>query len=186
MADLVTAAYATALAPGLAALSAATLANVLAAASDAVRTYCRRDFAQVARDETLDGDGSDSLTLDHFPVASIATLSVERQGTFEVVPADEYRLKKSTGQVRMQAGHFPEGWGNIRVIYTGGTPSVPTSIQQAVVQLAKAMVDQAKRDTTIDSERWADYAFTRSDGRVDFGIPETAKDLMAPYRDHRA
>ncbi len=193
--NLVTLGYATAQLTELSVAKLAALPAAIEAASEAVRQWCRRDFVLAARDERYDGDGSTSLMLDRFPVVSIEAIFVGDPDEEEQLDAASYRFKPRTGEVRRASlarswgsflGDFPEGFQNIRVLYTAGFASVPGPVMQATIQVAKAMLDQAVRDTTVDNERWgSDYSYNRSPMRLDYGLPQTAKDILAPYREYR-
>lgn len=187
MADLITLEYATTMLPGLSAAKLAALPTAISAASEAIEAHCRRAFAQAPAVELYDGDGTSSLILDRFPVASIASI---RTGADTDDPTtldpSEYAFKPSTGEVRLRCRNFPEGFANVEITNTAGPATVPGPVQQAAVQVAKALVDQALRDTTVDSERWEDYSWSRQQMREDFALPATAKQLLAPYINHRA
>lgn len=184
--DLVSFADAVVMLPGLSPKQLAALPAAITAATEAVRDWCRRDFALDQRDEYLDGDGSTSQFVEHFPIFALYAVIVGEGDDAETLDPSEYSVSKRTGEVRLRRRAFPEGFANVRVQYAGGPSTVPFPVVQATVQAAKALIDQAGRDTTVDSERWLDYSWSRNQVRKDSGIPETAKDLLAPYRSYRA
>lgn len=69
--DLITNARARINLPNAAAADDAAINTLIAAASGAIRRYCRRDFTATAYDELLDGSGAGRLALRHFPIVSV-------------------------------------------------------------------------------------------------------------------
>lgn len=71
MTDLITNARARINLPNAAAADDAAINTLIAAASGAIRRYCRRDFTTMTYDELLDGSGAGRLALRHFPITSV-------------------------------------------------------------------------------------------------------------------
>ncbi len=180
--DLATLAYAVAMLPALAPKKLEALPAALAAASQIVRDHCRRDFRLTPRDERHDGDGFDLVVLRHYPAASIEAVTLGKGADAEELAADEWDFDPQYGTLRLEARVFPAGFRNVRVRYTAGL-AAPDPVRQATVQVARALIDQAANNSMIDGERWGDFMQYRNVGRMDFAIPETAKGLLAPYRD---
>jgi hypothetical protein len=199
--DLITLSYATDILPGMTAQKLNALPALITAASDAIRDYCKRDFFPITLTELYDGDGTTILLLNLYPVTSIASITTGMPDNPDVMDPATYGFKSKTGEVRINSslgfdpfipsdgwgfsGRFPSGWQNIQVVYSAGLSSVPTPVQQACVQVVSALWDYARRDNSIDGERWEDYSTSRNPIRKDFQIPDTAKDLLATYRDYR-
>jgi hypothetical protein len=176
------------------------LPTLIDQATDAIETYCRREFGQQTITDLYDGDHTVSLILRLFPVASITSITVYADtDSPQVLDASTYRVNPRTGEVRLTnhfagstweawgaSGVFPEGWQNIEVVYVAGYADVPAAVKLACIQTVKAALDSFRRDSNVDGERWEDYSWFRNTQRKDVAIPETAKDLLAPHRDYRA
>lgn len=55
-----------------------------------VKTYCRRDFESTSYNEIYDGDGSNKLYLDHFPVTAITRLAIGKQDVLSINNSTDY------------------------------------------------------------------------------------------------
>lgn len=111
------------------------LVRMIEAASAAIENYCSRTFLAAQYTEVRDGTGQRKLTMRHFPVTNVSSVSINGQ----VIPArlsplnngythDDYTLKLS-GYL------FDEGMDNVVVVYTAGLATVPEDVQSACAEM---------------------------------------------------
>jgi len=113
------------------------LGTLIAAASEAIESYCGRKFASAAVVEYHDG-GHTFLVLSRFPVSSVSAIYTDPSGRFSpgtLVPASCYVVYGEAGLVVLTSGVFPAGARAVKVSYTGGYASVPADIGQAATML---------------------------------------------------
>src|SRR5690606_32160216 len=92
----------------------AVLARMINSASDAIRTYCDRDFARAQRTDRLEGPGGPVLLLPLYPVLQVE--SVIADGT--LVPVEEYDVDAQAGRLIRRRGSWPGGPGfPVEVVY---------------------------------------------------------------------
>lgn len=167
--------------------------------TEAIEAYCMRSFGTATYTEVYDGDHTVSLILRTFPVQTITSITIHADTDDpQVLDPTAYRLNPKTGEVRLTnhfagstweawgaSGVFPQGWQNIEAVYVAGFDVIPGGVQLAAIETVKSQLDAFRRDNNVDSERWEDYQYFRNRDRKDTFIPESAKDKLAPYRDHR-
>lgn len=110
----------------------ALLQAMIAAYSEATRSYCNRDFTSQDYDVVRDGQGTAKMLLPAFPVTAVAELTIEGRD----IPAQAsfgsagYRF---TDAAIILDGHvFSRGFGNVRVRFTAGYQTVPADLSEAV------------------------------------------------------
>jgi hypothetical protein len=102
--------------------------------SDRFRGATGNHITVVENDEIhLSGRGGSSL---HLPAAPVTAIAIVVDGTTLVAGID-YQLGARSGIVRRDAG-WPDGLDNIHITYSHGYASVPTDIQDAVLEMAEA------------------------------------------------
>ena len=92
---------------------------------------CKRSIEQAARTITLDGNGSDTLILPHWPVASVASLTVD---DLEVTV---YDLDEARGMLYLDNGDvFASGRRNVEIAYTAGwsDTTIPADVKLAFME----------------------------------------------------
>lgn len=87
--------------------------------------YCRRRFLWEENITELFHGGRTSLFVHQWPIESVATIHVDvdqEWGSDTLEDADDYRVEKDRGRIIIGRGvnKWPEGFNNIRVVYTGG------------------------------------------------------------------
>lgn len=118
--------------------SDAVLQTMITAYSQAVRSYCNRDFTQQSYTEQIDGPDSPRLALANGPVTSVASCSIlDDQGNPTAVAVTDIRIvSNGLGCVlAWPKGWFPRGFGNIVITYTAGFATIPADLAQAVCEL---------------------------------------------------
>lgn len=95
----------------------ALLARMINGASDAIRTYCDRDFARAQRADRLEGSGRPVLLLPLYPVIRVESVTA---GGIPVSP-EEYDVDASAGRLIRRSGSWPGGPGlTVEVVYEAG------------------------------------------------------------------
>jgi uncharacterized phiE125 gp8 family phage protein len=98
----------------------ALLDRLITQATAIIQRKYQRDLIQATyTDEEYNGEGHDLLFIRNFPVQSVTSLKVDDVA----LDPSEYTVSKYTGIIKRKSGYFPEGWGNIKVSYTGGFPA---------------------------------------------------------------
>lgn len=113
--------------PSFADISDLQIENFLDDAEDYVEKYTGKEFTVVEVTELYDGNGTDTLILDHFPVISLTSLKIEGVEQTE----DQYFLYKNIGKIVLKNAIltgkgvtkvFPVGHQNVSVSYSYGDP----------------------------------------------------------------
>ncbi len=152
------------------------LTELVARASDGIRSYCGREFAAADCCEWHDGDGSDTVLMTQRPVAQVYALS---QDGAEIA-AEDYAVYPEAGMVRLRSGVFGRGARNVYVGYRAGYDSIPGEVEQAAITWAATLYQaRGAGGRTIVSERVGDYAVTYDGGE---GLPGEVRAALEPYR----
>jgi len=143
-------------------------------ASARVREYCGRSssngFESAERTEVYDGTDTNALRLAEWPITEVASVklvsgvtagvatfgsTVDATGYYINGTAKElirYGLMDWAGWSAVGAV-WPEGEGNIQVVYTGGYSTIPDNLKEAVMVLVDAWFQSTQRDTvTLNQE----------------------------------
>lgn len=151
------------------------LNDLLSAASEEIRQYCRQDFDLAQFDEAYNGSGNRWLQLSQAPVKSIVSVSVNGS---TVSVSDGYGpgyIQTDRALARV-IGFWPEGFANCRVVYIAGFDVVPEDVQQACAHIAAlryrmrehlGMVSKASGNST--------------DTYDTIDLPQSIKDLLDQY-----
>ena len=95
----------------------AVLARMINSASDAIRTYCDRDFARAQRADRLEGPGRPVLLLPLYPVIRVESVTADG---IPVLP-EEYEVDVQAGRLVRRGGSWPGGPGlTVEVVYEAG------------------------------------------------------------------
>lgn len=100
-------------------------------ATDFIHSYCGRIFPQGSYDEYYDGDGTEGLLSQQFPIVSVSSLEVDgvvKDSTSLVIYAP-------LGLIRLKSGTFPKGKQNVRLQYTAGYATLPKDLEHACIEL---------------------------------------------------
>src|SRR5690606_39433469 len=93
------------------------LARLINSASDAIRTYCDRDFARARREDRLEGSGRPELLLPLYPVIRVESVTADG---IPVLP-EEYDVDVQAGRLVRRCGAWPGGPGlTTEVVYEAG------------------------------------------------------------------
>ena len=158
----------------------AFLNDLIDRASEAIESYCRREFGEVERTEYHDG-GSEIVVLGHRPVIAVAAVYDDPDREFpenSLVSGSSYVVKKLAGYILRTDGSFSTGLNSVKVVYTSGYSSVPDDVTQACVMLAATWHNRAHQGADgLAEERLADYAARYTIAP----LPEEVSGLLEPY-----
>ena len=171
----------------LAAVSSAVLTPLILAASEAVENECDRKFTPQTLTETYDGDGTNSLLLDNYPVASVTSVTItDDDDVATVILGAEFRIDSKTAEIQFKPSStadytaFPVGFRNVSVVYVVSA-AIPEAVQQAVAETVSALYFHGTRDMGLSMEVMGSY--TWSAGAATAAMPGSARALLAPLRD---
>jgi hypothetical protein len=127
----------------------AMINNLIAAVSDEIQTALMRRFVSTtATEEKHSSRGLSTLTLSHYPVLSITTLTESDSALVEDTDFEATERDLLYGQLTRISGTTPIGWTsgdrNISVTYDHGYSAVPEAIVQAATELVAYDYRQAK------------------------------------------
>lgn len=186
MADLITlsrAKYALGGAQGAANLSlhadeSTTLAALITAVTKAISKYCRRNFDEQTYEERYTGQGEQRLMLRHFPILSVASLTVDDVA----VSASDYIIDAERGWLFRSGGWHSLDYG-IEIEYDAGWSSVPEDIQEACAAWVAALYWQTKKNpfltNSFSSTTGSAYATLKEN------MPAHVKSILDSYRDRK-
>ncbi|MFC0410977.1 head-tail connector protein [Roseomonas elaeocarpi] len=165
------------------------LRDLIAQASAAIVSHCRRAFARETVRETFRPRGSAPLILDRTPVAGAVTLTVAGQA----VDADGTELNTLSGLLyRLDGAARWTAWGcdATAVEYTGGYAlpgepdrDLPADIEEACLIMVAARHAARGRDPMLRSETTEGVGSASFIATADMsGMPPQAAALLEPYR----
>lgn len=115
----------------------AALSRLITSVSNEVRQHTdqRLNVPAAAVTDRLHGDGTRRMPLSQIQVNSITSVTVAGSAipAQPSATADGYFLDKST--VELVGYSFTEGRGNVSIVYNSGWATVPTDLEDAVIQL---------------------------------------------------
>jgi hypothetical protein len=135
--------------------------------------------------EFYDGNGTATLNLNTYPVASITSIEYrDDEGTYSTVDATSYRFEAGTGIVTLLGSQpvlaytdpvnrlprtslvwssaWTPGFQNYRVIYVAGYSSVPASLQYAAFLAMDMMLANAGQSGMFNAESIGQYSYNRA------------------------
>jgi uncharacterized phiE125 gp8 family phage protein len=106
------------------------------AASDDIERYCQRQFKSQSYTEYHHGRNQNILLLDQYPIISVTELRIDFEADFtssdSLIDSDDYRIGDANNTIILVNGQvFSKGFHNIRVIYTAGFSTIPSSLENA-------------------------------------------------------
>lgn len=158
----------------------AFLADLVAQASSAIETECRRRLAREGVVETLLGRGRTLLMLSLTPVVAVDAVRVDGAE----IASSEWKL------ISPEAGllHRRDGWERvpIEIFYTGGfglpgdpDRTLPAVLERACIEAVKSWYAGRDRDASLMGESAGGYSASYAPAK---GLPDSARDLLLPWR----
>jgi len=168
---------------------------LIAATSEAIETYCGREFASQTHTEYHDGRGAERLILDHRPVVSVTSLHDDPARNFaddSLINPDDYVVYEDAGIIEMcgvrsffapPGAFFSDALRNVKVVYVAGYDSAPSDVALACKLITAALYHRGKQGADgISSENHAGaYAATYAG---ELFTPEI-RALLAHHREAR-
>jgi uncharacterized phiE125 gp8 family phage protein len=109
------------------------------AASDELERQCDRKLKAQSITEVQHGRGQNIIQLREFPVNSITSLRLDRDGVFTdpstLIPATSYAIADHGNCLLYKHATFPKGYNNIQVVYNAGYSTLPSDIEHACLWL---------------------------------------------------
>jgi len=161
------------------------LTNILNAAYKAAVNYIGQDLNATAYTEYHDGDDSDTILLDNYPIISVETVFDDTDRLFDptnypstIFDSDDYAFYANTGKLRLLAGFtFTGGVQNIQVRYTAGYLDVPYDAVRGLILLAAYYAQRAGSEGRTNETLGG-----RSVGYEAQPIPLYIRQLLLPYK----
>lgn len=173
-------------------ITADDAAGLASDATDAVQSVLERDLAQVSNlTETHDGNGTDFILLNRWPIVSVSSVMLNRQTVLPAGYQQQGWLLDPVNQRKLILSGYGKirGVQNIAVTYTAGyditgsgTPPLPGPIKRAILLTAAAMYTAQAADPNLASEQTAG-AFSGSFNPNGVGdVPPGARALLRSYQ----
>lgn len=151
----------------------ALLSRLVDWATDLIHSYCGRIFPEAGYDEYYDGDGTDGLLANQYPISTVTTLEVNGLQK----DASAYTLYEQLGLLRLKSGVFPRGKKNIRLQYTAGYATIPNDLEQAAIELVAMKYYDRGRDR-LGIEKRDDTTYAAH-------LPGEIREILDLYRRYR-
>jgi hypothetical protein len=169
------------------------LQSVLSAVSDYVERYCQRKFAvQSVANEIYDGDGTETLQLNYWPLVQLSTATTP--STADKLAAVQFRSDPDGSwtdltdnvnwiltnprwtHIALYSGVFLSGVQNIRLNYKAGYSTVPQDLQL----LALEAVAITWKESNRGGGRLAEVSSNSNIGG--YSVSNTLKDLDPKWK----
>lgn len=118
--------------------------RMVLSATTAIENYCGRQFLSAARVEVKDGTGTRKITLKHFPVTAVASVTIDGRVIPPRPSPTGYGYTFDDMSVRLTGYEFTEGMDNVEIVYTAGLNAIPADIDMACCEVV------ARRYKTLD------------------------------------
>jgi len=157
--------------------------DLITKASFWVNKYTSRILAQQTFTEYYDGDGSDTLFLNNYPISSITTVHQDSDRAFGIttlVDSGDYFTYVDNRKLIGDGDSWDMGKQTIKVVYVAGYAigSIPEDIVNAVTML----VDFWGKE--YDAHRFGVTSTGSETSRITYekNIPVEIKEMLNPYR----
>lgn len=176
--------------PAWATLSVPAQTALILDASQMVENFCRKPFTGSSQTviETFDGHSLERVWLSIRPIVQVTSVTVN-QVALDNTYNDAWTFNKDTGELVRGDGMdarnfvpwFPDGTGNVVVVYIGGLNSVPGPVQRATVLCARFLHESTALSQVYQSRNLGDYSYTINPLVMDMTMPPTVAAILAPY-----
>ena len=158
----------------------ALLENLLDDLSDVISDWLGLDtIINAPYTEYYDGDGSDTLFVEHYPIITITSLA---DGT-QSFSATDYHLYEKQGKIVLDGDYFENDNKNILIVYSAGHGAARANVPRAIKTALKMFVSHVYKKHSAFRPRIAG-----ENTIINFGSDEIPKDVeskLAPYRAKR-
>lgn len=158
--------------------------QILLAVTWAMSQYTHRTLRHASHTEYYDGDGTDKLFLNNYPITSTAsTISLwvnadtpRAYGDGDKISSDNIIIKESDGLIVLDGDVFTKGAKTVKITYDAGYANLPYNIQMAALKwCAKLWREQAnKLDGDISNVSIQGAAITLNIDKIIPGFVEEA------------
>jgi hypothetical protein len=148
-----------------------------------IRKFCNTHFSLVNYVEVWDSQGSDVLIPSEIPIASITSIKVSSDGSFdnvEPIAAIDYVIHPSKQFISMRNYRFPKGRGMVEVKYSAGYSAIPEDVQLAVF-LSYNFLMALGSNPGLKSIGKMNEQQTIDDKVLEYGMPAQVYSLLKPY-----
>ena len=149
-------------------------------------SYTNRTLSPSCHTEYHDGDGSDELYLNQWPLVSTSTnidvrIDVDRSyDTGDKVDSTSVIVYSTAGKVVLDDDTFDAGYQSVKVVYTAGYSTIPYDLEYAALEMVRVLFDREKSNSVgRRSESFEGAAVT-----YEPTMPWSVKDVLDKYRDH--
>jgi len=151
------------------------LEDLVNRASDIIEEYIGTNIINASHTETYDGDGTQYLFLDYYPIVSVSSLSDDDVA----ISSDDYMIYKLEGYI-----YYEDGFSNehqvIDITYSSGygadKDSIPLDFIHACIKLVCYWFKRDEADYSDTYGESAELVVPAS------GIPQSVKDILNPYK----
>lgn len=159
------------------------LCNLINNVSRSIDSYVGEVFYIAGYTEYFDGDNTDRIIPEHYPVNLITSLHSDEDRVFDattLIDSTSYVIVNKI-YVRLLANeYFENGIQNIKLVYQAGPSSVPLDLQQACAEIVawKFKEGRGGGDLNVQSK-------TRTDSTTTYfgeAIPKSAKAVLDRYK----
>jgi hypothetical protein len=156
------------------------LTTYLNAASSAIESYCERKFEQATYTEYHHGRRMNFIMPREFPIVSVTTLNIDNDRLYpsdKDVPVNEYSIADRNRTI-FYSGKFPQGFNNIKLVYTAGYATIPGDVELACIWACEWFVKHRERK---DMGR---VSVSKGDESVGIlaSMPPMILELINPYK----
>lgn len=121
------------------------LTDVIESAEAEVEAFIRFDLESASHTDTVDGQGTSFIVLDHTPVTAVTSISYwDGDSWVALVDGDDYvRMEiKDGATIYLDSYTFAEGTSNYRIVYTAGYSTIPYDLQLGMKKLVRLRWDE--------------------------------------------
>jgi hypothetical protein len=164
---------------GIGSTDAALLSALIPIATKTAARWCGVDsFEAASYTEYHNGECADKVVLKNIPVNSVTSVAVVDGTASAAVGSTTYTTDTLAGILGFrgpsgplawdlslpmgQGGRFPDGFRNVKVVYSGGYSTVPADLNHAMVELVSQMYRARGVNQSLQSETIGQYSYTRA------------------------
>ena len=156
-------------------------------ASQRAENIAKREFGSEERTQYYAGDGREKIILDNYPVTVISGLWLDASREFgdnTEITSDKYELEDGEGIIYLFDRVTPEGRKTIKITYTGGYSTIPTDLQQAVIETVACNLQRFSPGSALMGTK----TLSVPDGMnttYEIQVPLNARQVFESYGDKR-
>jgi len=174
------------------------LESIVNAVTEYIESYTGKRFKQTAySNQEMDSDGSEFLFLEHYPVSTTASFTLqeresgENEDDWSTVDSNDYFIDYDTGVITVANGKFIKGTKKYRSSYTAGydfdnattylSDTTAGDIELAAWELSKSTYNSRRGSSNVESESIGSYSVKFAAALYE---NENIKAILDKYRGH--